>query len=68
MSQERLTNVLVAAVEAVTAHPDWQDGDEICIIVGDDDNTVLSTRGFHTTSDLTECLEFHAGKLRQADT
>lgn len=66
MSQERLTNVLVAAMEATTAHPDWQDGDEICFILADDDSTVLSTRGFHATGDLAKLLEFHADKLRQA--
>ena len=66
MSQDRLRNVLVAAMEAAQASPDWQDGDEICFILADDDSTVLSTRGFHATSDLAECLEFHADKLRQA--
>jgi len=66
VSQDRLTNVLVAAVETATAHPDWRGGDGLCFILSDEDSTVLSTQGFHATSDLAECLEFHAGKLRQA--
>jgi phosphatidate phosphatase APP1 len=67
VSQERLGNVLVAAVEAATAHPDWQDGDEMCFIVGDVDDTMISTRGFRRTRDLTRILQFHADKLRQAE-
>ena len=37
------------------------------LILADADSTVLSTRGFHATGDLTKLLEFHADKLRQAD-
>jgi len=66
VSQDRLRNVLVAAIEAATAHPDWRDGDEMCFIVGDVDDTVLSTRGFCRGRDLARLLEFHAHKLRQA--
>jgi hypothetical protein len=54
-------------MEAATVHPDWQDSDELCFILADADSTVLSTRGFGATGDLTKLLEFHADKLRQAE-
>lgn len=63
MSQDRLRRVLAAAVAAAQASPDWQDGDELCVILADDDDTVLSSRGFDT-GNLLDCLEFHADGLR----
>lgn len=65
MSQDRLRRVLVAASDAARAHPDWQDGDELCVILADGESTVLTARGFGTGG-LRACLEFHAGKLRQS--
>jgi hypothetical protein len=67
VSQERLRAILAAAAEAARAHPAWQEGDdELCIILGDATDTVLSATGFGTTDALARALEFHAGKLRGA--
>jgi hypothetical protein len=66
VSQDRLRKALVAAVEAAVASPDWQEGDQLCVILADGESTVLSTRGFFgTTAALAELLEFHVGKLWQ---
>ena len=65
MSQDRLRKILVLAVDAAKASPDWQDGDELCVILADSGATVLSSRGFGAGG-LLACLDFHAGKLRQA--
>ena len=66
MSQDRLRVALVAAMQAAKTSPDWQDTDELCVILGDADDTVLSSVGFRTTKELAKLLEFHASKLRQA--
>jgi hypothetical protein len=66
VSQDRLRGALVAAVAAAKASPDWRDGDELCVILADADDTVMSSQGFRRTVDLARLLEFHAHKLRQA--
>lgn len=66
MSQDRLREVLKAAIEAAESSPDWRDGDELCVILADAADTVLSARGFGTYANLAQCLEYHAGIQRQA--
>jgi len=65
VTQERLNNILAAAAEAARAHPDWRDGDQLVIILADE-STVLHSWGFGM-GELAQLLEFHAGKLRQAE-
>lgn len=66
MSQDRLCKVLVAASEAARNSPDWQDGDELVVILADTGDTVLHSWGFGKGG-LADLLEFHAGKLRLAE-
>ena len=66
MSQDRLRRIEVAAAEVARAHPDWQDGDQLCVILADDDSTVQHSWGFGS-GELLLCLEFLAGKLRSAE-
>ena len=66
MSQDRLRRILAAAAETARAHANWQDGDELVIILADGDSTVLHAWGFGT-GDLAACLEFHAATQRSAE-
>lgn len=66
MTQDRLRRIEVAAAEAARAHPDWQEGDQLCIILADDDGTVSHAWGFGV-GEQAECLEFLAAKLRSAE-
>lgn len=66
MSQDRLRLILRAAVEAGRASEAWRPGDGLCVILADDDATILSAQGFITSPNLADCLEFHAHKQRQA--
>lgn len=63
MSQDRLRKILVAAVDAAKASPDWREGDGLCVILIDAGDTVLSSQGFGDGG-LLALLDFHAGKLR----
>jgi hypothetical protein len=65
VSQDRLRRILTVAVEAAQSAPDWQDGDELCVIAADDDATVMTTRGF-AAADLVQCLDMMTGDVRAA--
>ena len=67
MSQDRLRAIIAAAAAAARAAPGWRDSDELAIIVTDDTDTVLTATGFGTKAALAEALEYHAGKLRRAN-
>jgi hypothetical protein len=65
VSQDRLRCLLTAAIEAAQAHPDWADGDELCVIAADADATVMTSRGI-TAPDLIACLEEMTADVRAA--
>jgi hypothetical protein len=65
VSQERLREILDAAIDAARAHPAWQPGDELALIAADADATVMTTRGFGPGS-LVLCLEQMASDVRRA--
>jgi hypothetical protein len=65
MSQDRLQQILDAAVAGARACPAWRDGDELAVIAADPDGTRMTTRGFGTGG-LIECLDLMAADVRVA--
>jgi hypothetical protein len=65
VSQARLRGILGAAIAAAQAHPDWAEGDELCIVAADADATVMTTRGF-AAPDLLDCLDQMTADVRAA--
>jgi hypothetical protein len=62
-SEERLRNVLKAAVEAIRTCPDYQDTDQVIVILGDMEHTNITTSGQASSLEIAGLLRFHANKL-----